>query len=65
MMSFSNAVRRVSLEQQLSHLPGSCLPVDVSCHSKVSNLSHSAGAGAAQQTVTGGDVSVEETERPL
>lgn len=62
MLSLSNAVKPASLEQQVSYLPNSCSLVDISCHSKVSNLGHSAGPTAAKQTVTGSNVSVKQTK---
>lgn len=58
MQSFPSVVKPTSVEQQLSQLSSSCLLVDISCHSKISNLGHSAGSTAAKQTVTGSNVSV-------
>lgn len=59
-----HAVKPVSLEQQLSHLLSPCSLVDISCHSEVSYLGHSAGSSAAEQAVTSGNVSVEQTKSP-
>lgn len=62
MLSFSSAVKPASMDQQLSQLRSSCSLVDISCHSKVSNLGHSAVSAAAEQTVTGRNVSVKQTK---